>query len=136
MRRCIVLLLLVFSLSGCTYYAPPGENHPVRVVTQIDVITTQDGALLQFHYRQPEKMKVILTYLRHLKPSQFKPITPDTFRSDAYEIRLTLSDGSQTVYHQIYDEYLQKNGGPWKSIDRVQGGTLYTMLSNLPSDQL
>lgn len=122
-------------LTGCTYYAPPGENHPVRVVTSVDVTATEQGTLHRFHYKDPEKVQAILGYLRRLNPDFSTPITPDTFRTDAYEIRLNLSDGTQTVYHQIYDEYLQKNGGPWKSIDRVQGGTLLQLLSELPSDK-
>lgn len=126
----------MFTLTGCTYYAPPGEDHPVRVVTQIDVAATQAGEIFQFHYTEPEKMQTILQYLRRLEPDQFTPITPDTFRTDAYEICLTLSDGSQTVYHQIYNEYLQKNGGPWQSIDRALAASLPQLLANMPSDTL
>lgn len=136
MRRCAVLLIIIFVFSGCTYYAPPGENHPVRVVTCIDVVTTQDGELLEFRYTESEKMEAVLSYLRSLEPDQFTPITADTFRTDTYEIRLTLSDGSQTVYHQIYDEYLQEDQGPWRSIDTAQGGTLLQLLINMPSDSV
>ncbi len=136
MRRWIFFLIICLLLSGCTYYAPDGENHPVRVVTRIDVISTQEGTLKQFTYTDSKKMKTVLYYLRNLQPDRSTPITPDTFRTDAYEIRLTLSDGTQTVYHQIYDEFLQKNGGQWKSIDRTQGANLPQMLANLPSDAL
>ena len=132
--RHLFLILICLILTGCTYYAPPGENHPVRVVTRVDVTVSQEGSLKRFHYRQAEKVGAILGYLRRLKPDQFAPISADTFRTDAYEIRLTLSDGSQSVYHQIYDEYLQKNGGQWQRIDRTQGGSLPKLLSDLPSD--
>jgi len=136
MRRCFSVILFFCFLSGCTYYAPPGENHPVRVVTRIDVSATQDGQLLQYHYTDTDKMETILQYLRNLKPDRSAPITPDTFRTDAYEIRLTLSDGSQTIYYQIYDEYLQKNGGPWQSIDSTKGAAIQQLLLILPSDSL
>lgn len=136
MRRWMFFLIICLLVSGCTYYAPHGENHPVRVVKRIDVISTQDGSVTRFCYTDSKKMETVLHYLRNLQPDKYTPITPDTFRTDAYEIRLTLSDGTQTVYHQIYDEFLQKNGGRWKSIDRVQGATLPQMLSIMPSDEL
>lgn len=133
MRR-FILIFFCLLLTGCTYYAPPGENHPVRVVTAIDVTAAQEGSLIRYRYTENEKIGTILQYLRQLAPDQVTPITPDTFRSDAYEIRLTLSDGSQNVYYQIYDEYLQKDNGPWKSIDKAQGATLPQLLAATPSD--
>lgn len=136
MRRFLIILVVFMLFTGCTHYAPSGENHPVRVVTSIDVSTTENGEILRYHYTATEKMETILKYLRKLNPDQFTPITPDTFRTDAYEIILNLSDGSQTVYHQIYDEYLKKNNGPWQRIDRGQGSALPQLLASLPSDQL
>ena len=136
MHRCFFVILLLYFLTGCTYYAPPGANHPVRVVTRVDVSTTQDGQLLHYHYSETDKMEAILRYLRNLNPDRSTPITPDTFRTDTYEIRLTLSDGTQTVYHQIYDEYLQKNGGQWQSIDSTKGAAIQQLLLILPSDSL
>lgn len=136
MRTWIFLLIISLLLSGCTYYAPPGENHPVRVVTRIDVISTEDGFTQNYHYTDNTKMQVILHYLRNLQPDKSTPINPDTFRADAYEIKLTMSDGSQTVYRQIFDEYLQKNGGRWHSIDRTLGAILPKVLDNMTSDRL
>lgn len=136
MRRFALLWIILFAFSGCTYYAPSGKTHPVRVVTQIDVTATHEGALLEYRYTENEKMEAILHYLRQLKPDHFTPIAADTFRTDAYEIRLTLSDGSNTVYRQIYNEYLQKDQGPWRSIDQTRGGTLLHLLSNMSSDKV
>ena len=136
MRRVLIFIIITLFLCGCTYYAPTGKNHAVRVVTQVDVLSTQGGQLQAYHYTDGEKVQAILSYLRKLSPDRQTPITPDTFRTDAYQIVLTLSDGSQSVYCQIYDEYLQKNSGPWRSIDRVQGAVLPHLLSKLPSDQL
>lgn len=135
MRRLAVIFISLF-LCGCTHYAPPGENHPVRVVTRIDVTGTQEGILRRYSYSTPDKMRAILSYIRSLEPDRFTPITPDTFRSDAYEIVLIQSDGSKTIYHQIYDEYLQKNDGPWQAIDKARGGSLPQLLALLPSDAL
>ena len=136
MRAWIYLLIISLLLSGCTYYAPPGENHAARVVTVIDVVSTVDGSTQTYHYTNSYKMQVILHYLRNLHPDRSTPISPDTFRADSYEIKLSLSDGSQTVYRQIFDEYLQKNGGRWQSIDRTLGAILPKVLDNMASDQL
>lgn len=136
MRRYCLLLIAILFLSGCTHYAPPYENHPVRVVTAIDVTTTQQGEIYRFRYSSNEKMEAILKYLRSLEPDQFTPIEPDSFRTDAYEIILTLSDGSKTVYHQIYDEYLKKDNGRWQAINRAKGASLPQLLAGLPSDSL
>ena len=135
MRFCILLIISIL-LCGCTHYAPPGENHQVRVVTRIDVLTNTEASTQKHSYTDNEKMEVILYYLRNLQPDKATPITPDTFRSDSYEICLTMSDGSQTIYRQIYDEYLQKNGGRWHSIDRALGGILPKVLDGMSSDGL
>ena len=133
--RYLIIIMIAAALTGCTHYAPPGENHPVRVVTQVDVTATQDGRLNHYRYRDPEKMVAILQYLRKIKPIRTSPITPDTFRTDAYQIVLTMSDGTEATYHQIYDSYLQKNNGPWQAIENPFGSSLPQLLQALPSDK-
>ena len=133
--RYLFVILIAFMLCVCTHYAPPGENHPVRVVTQIDVTAIQDGKITQSSYCDTEKMEAVLQYLRKLKPLRHSPITPDTFRTDAYEIVLTMSDGSKNVYHQIYDSYIQKNNGPWQTIENSFGDYLPQLLQMIPSDR-
>lgn len=133
MRRIFVLLLLVL-LTGCTYYAPPGEHHGSRVVTAVEVSASVDGLLLRRRYTGEEKMRTVLTYLRKLKPQLFANIDPETFRTNAFRITLTLSDGSRQVFHQLHDQYLQKNDGAWHSIDPAYGSALVRLLEELPSD--
>lgn len=130
----IALFLMALFLNGCTYAAPPGMEHPSRVICRIDVIASQDGALYRHSYTDPEKMATVMNYLRRVGPDLSTAITPDTFRTDAYRITLSLSDGQQTVYHQIHDSYLQENGGVWHSIDPALGATLPELLWQLPSD--
>ena len=136
MRLSIFFITLCILLCSCTHYVSTGENHPVRVVTRIDILTNTDSTTQKYSYTNNDKMAVILHYLRNLQPDKTTPITPDTFRSDSYEIRLIMSDGSQTVYRQIYDEYLQKNGGRWHSIDRTLGSILPKVLKGMSSDAL
>ena len=135
MRRFFIILFLLL-LPGCTYYAPPGENHADRVVTKVTVMVTQRGEPLVYQYTDPEKMGTVLTYLRTLGPARCAPIAPETFRTASYHIQLTLSDGSQTVYRQLHDSYLQRNDGPWRVIEAPKGATLLPLLRLMPSDDV
>lgn len=134
MRR-FVILLAILLLGGCSYAAPPGECHGPRVVTAIDVTASMGGELLQYRYTNEEKLRVLLHYLRRVRPGGTVPITPDTFRTDAYRITLNLSDGTRAVYHQLYSDYLQKESGRWHSIDPTHGGALARLLKELPPDE-
>ena len=134
--RLLIFVLVAATLAGCTHYAPPGENHPVRVVTQIEVIALKEGNSYLYKYQKPEKMQIILHYLRQLDPANHPPIAPDTFRSDFYDITLTLSDGSQSVYHLVSNAYLQRDNGSWCSINESVAGMLPQILQSVPSDQV
>lgn len=133
MRR-LFCLLLALLLSGCSYPAPPGEAHGSRVVTAIEVTASVDGQLQHRLYTQEHKMQAVLSYLRLLQPQLRTTIDPETFRTDAFRIILTLSDGSERVYHQLHSDYVQIDGGIWRSIDPSAGATLVRILEELPSD--
>ena len=125
------ILFFIFLLAGCCAVRP--EPLP-EIVTRAEVIGTQDGVSHHATYTDPEKLKTILDYLRHADPSASEAIAPDTFRTDGYEIRLTLLDGRQTLYRQLHDQYLQKNGGPWRHIQPSHGSTLQALLQKLTPD--
>ena len=133
MRRFFILLVALV-LGGCSYAAPPGEDHGPRVITAIEVTASVDGALSHYRYTREEKIRTVMTYLRKAKPARSVPITPDTFRTDAYRITLYLSDGTETVYHQLYSDYLQNNNGRWHRIDSGHGSALARLLQELPPD--
>jgi hypothetical protein len=132
--RRICLLCLAWLLSGCTYAAPPGENHGSRVVQQVEITVYSDGQQRIHRYSDDQKMGAVLQYIRALKPSASVPIAPDTFRTDAYRITLRLSDGTQRIYHQLYDVYLMEDGGLWRGIDPSRGATLRQLLMLMESD--
>ena len=133
MRRLISVILLIF-LSGCDHPAPTGKNHPPRVITAIEVTASAEGQLTHYRYTSEEKMQAVMHYLRHIQPQLSTTISPDTFRTNAFRITLLLSDGTQTIYHQIHSDYLQKNDGVWHSIDSSKGAALLRLLEELPSD--
>lgn len=104
------------------------------VVTLVEISASQDDRVIHYRYSQEEKMRAVLFYLRSLQPGRQAPIEADTFRTDAYKICLTMSDGRQRVYHQLYDEYLQKDNGPWQRIDSARASSLPQLLKLIPSD--
>lgn len=134
MRRLIFMILCLGLLSGCGKSAPK-EDRPT-IVTLVEVSAMQDGRVIHYRYSQEDKMQAVLYYLRSLQPSNSAPIEADTFRTNSYRICLTLSDGQQRVYHQLYDEYLQKDNGPWQRIDRARASSLPQLLKLIPSDEV
>lgn len=133
MRRLIFIVLCVSLLSGCGKSAPKTDRP--SVVTLVEVSVSQGGRVVHYRYSQEDKMQAVLYYLRSLQPSRSAPIEAETFRTDAYRICLTMSDGGQRVYHQLYDEYLQKDNGPWQRVDQARASSLPQLLKLIPSDE-
>ena len=106
------------------------------IVQQIEITACLEGQVQTFTYTDQEKMGQILMYLRLLEPDLQHPIQPETFRADLYEIRLTMLDGSQCVYYQLYDLYLRKNSEGWYTISPVEGSMLHPLLLSLNADAL
>ena len=133
--RCIFIILLSLFLCGCSYAALPGENHGSRVITALEIRANENGREQVYRYHTEGKVRTILTYLRRIRPELAVAIDPDTFRTNRYTLTLTLSDGTQTVYRQLHNEYLQKDGGMWRSIDPAHGSALARLLQELPPDK-
>lgn len=129
-----LFLVFVIFLAGCGYSPFGAKPHPPRVITSIEVVASTEGQLHRYRYTDDDKMRLVMQYLRHIRPQLSMSISPDTFRTDAFRITLNLSDGTQTVYHQLHSDYLQKDNGTWKSIDSAKGAALLRLLKELPSD--
>ena len=125
--RKVLLWLLSLLLSGCVAQTP--EDY--QVVTGIDVTVSHNVQISQYQFTRPEDMHVILNYLRQLDTYAPVNISADTFRSDAFRIVLHRSDGTQVMYHQIADGYLQKNDGPWVKTDPRLASALRRILEGL-----
>ena len=113
--RCIQYLLIFL-----TAFLSPNHTETVvpaahRVVTRIDVTVIHENQSTTATYTGSQ-MESILTYLRLTEPTATTQFEPESFRSDTYTFTIYFSDGSQTVYRQIYHDYLQKNGGRWQRI--------------------
>lgn len=127
MRFFAVGLALCLVLTGCVPHYEPAY----RVVTEVSVTVSHDARVRSYRYTDHPRIQAVLNYLRRLKTYTPRDIAPDTFRGDAFRIILHRSDGTQTVYHQIADGYLQKNGGRWLRTDPVHGSSLLRLLEEL-----
>jgi len=126
----VITVLLSIALGGCQKQAAPQS---IRVVTGITVTSIEGGKLQHRELRKSQDMKRILNYLRRLDPYNKTGIAADTFRTDAYEIIVSYSDGKYAKYRQIYDQYLQLPDGTWRRIDPKLGSKLPEILDSLSS---
>ena len=134
MKKIWILAALVFLLSGCG--GTQLNAHPIRVVTQIQVTGTENGQTWHKNFIAPEKLDAILLLLRQLQPGKAEHLDPETFRTDAFEMVVSYSDSSCTVYHQLFHHYLQIDGADYRPIREASAAQLAQLLKDLPSDPL
>ena len=134
----MIRLISAFLATLSLWIFGPPQSTPsnTHIVEKIDVTAYINGEILRFTYTDQVKMGEILLYLRLLDPDLLHPMEPETFRTDAYEIRMTMLDGSETVYYQLYDFYLRKGSGCWYTISPTDGSMLHPLLISLPPDPL
>ncbi len=124
------LCLLPCLLNGCA------KSGKIRVVTGVSITANTPESTVQRHYSQDHNISNVLNYLRLLDPYTSVELDSETFRSGDYEIIINYSDGAHTVYRQIYQDYLQKDGGRWKRIDPKLGSRLQELIEKLPGDDM
>ena len=129
MKKIAILAVLVCVLSGCGQKA----DMPVyRVVTGVEVEYHQQDRTILRTYNTTTSMQSILNYLRILRP--FGPVNPESAFDSACKITLHYSQGPDSVYIQRGQQYLQKDGGDWETVDSSRASLLYPLLLLLPSD--
>lgn len=129
MKRLAIFLILAIFLGGC---ARSKENTTYRVVTGVEVEYRQADNTILRSYNKPVSMQSILTYIRILKP--YGPVNPAGEPDSFCRITLHYSTGPDSVYIQQGQQYLQKDGGDWESVDTSRASLLYPLLLLLPSD--
>ena len=130
-----VLLAVLGLLCGCSRTMEVTQTRPpFRVVERIE-ITFQNGPLtFQRSYTSHEKMQKILDYLLLIDPYGTPPIDPEQVGTTEFQILLLYTDGSQKIYRQRGQRYLQVQNGVWKYIDPEKAEQLSQILSQTPSD--
>lgn len=133
MKKSILILLLILStlFSGCRNV----PQHSVsRSVTGITVTLENGGMQTQLKYTSSVKMRAILNYLRWIDPYGTPMEDPETVPGSLFRIVMGFSDGSEKVYLQKADRYMQIDGQPWLTIDPEKALTLSKMLGEMESD--
>ena len=136
MRKIKVLTLvfcsLCFLFSGCKKTPEPAPSTAsYGLVTGVE-ITRSDG--FSRYYTDPQKINVVLEYLRLLRPLGPIPPTQEALQQDSYEITVHLQDGSQRIHRQQSDCFAAKDQGFWGVIDPDLGQCLPLLMAQLPSD--
>lgn len=132
LKRTLLFLTFALLLTGCqrNRYTDVAS----QIVTEITVTCETCTDFTRRYYNTHEKMQPILLYLRAVTPG-FKPDTDPELLSDRVIcITLQKADGSQKVYRQKADRYLQQDHGAWRKIDPEWGATLYQILMENESD--
>ena len=129
---CIICLMLSMLLSGCRGQDP--AQSVSRVVTDITVTCSNGPVTFQRHYTSSEKMRAILNYLRWIDPYGIPKEDPEQIEGSLFHIVMRFSDGSEKVYLQKADRYMQIDGANWMAIDPQKALTLSQMVGEMKSD--
>ena len=129
-----LLAVLFFFLWGCRNQNSIQNSSPV--VTRI-AITCENGPVkTQRTYTTSSKMRAILNYLRWIDPYGEPQIDPEQVAGNLFRIVMVFSDGSEKVYLQKADRYMQIDGAPWKNVDPQKALTLSRILGQMKSDEI
>ena len=132
---CLLQAALCLLLSSCGCETPAGQvPTQLRVVTEIGVYYKNGPLFAQRTYRNEEKMRQVLTYLRTVDAYGTPGEDPEAVSGSEFQIYLYFSDGSRKRYLQRADRYLQVDSGPWKKIDPKKAEELSRILSYMESD--
>lgn len=122
---------LCLLLMGCKGPKTTPEN---RFVTGVHVQLKQEAETLERSYTDPQKMEVVLYYLRALRLREPTTIDPERLLGREFRIDLTYSDGSTRQIFQRADRYLSEDLKPWQAVEQSKAAFLYPLLQSMPSD--
>ena len=130
-RKLMLVLFCCFSLWGCS--AKTSTDAP-RLVTQILVSARHEDTELFRRYTQPEKMEVILYYLRTIDPSGSAKTDPERILGDSFQINVQFSDGSEKIYRQRANQFLSCDSRPWQTVNPQKARMLLPLLESMADD--
>lgn len=133
-RKLLCFLLSFFLLIPLSGESPPPKCASYSIVTQIEVLSRYHGQNYLRTYTQPEKMEILLNYLRFLRFQGALNNEPTDLGGDLYEIRIVYSDSSVKLYRQREYSFQDKGNRRWQRIDAKQAHLLYPLLLLLPED--
>lgn len=128
-----VILSILLLLAGCRSTPEPTEA-ACRIVTQISVTYDNGPIHLRREYSSTEKMRAILHYLRWIDPYGTPSEDPEMAQGSTFRIVVLCANGSEKIYLQKADRFMQIDGAPWQTIDPERAITLSQMVAEMESD--
>ena len=129
MKYCLAAVVLSVLLSSCNR-----EKAPLRVVTRIDVAADRGYQILRRQYTQPEKISMVLNYLRLQKNLGDPNVDPEMVLGDKVQIDITMSDGTHRLYYQQSGKFLSEKNQSWHMIDPQLASAFDFRLQMIPTD--
>ncbi len=124
-------IFLMLLLTGC------GQKNgdALRVVTQVDVACDRGYQVLRRQYTKPEKVSMVLNYLRLQKDLGPPERDPNSVPGDWMQIDVTMSDGSHRLYYQHSGQFLSEMNHNWHEIDPKLALDFDLHLQMIPTDK-
>ena len=117
-------------LAGCGR----GADAPLRVVSRIDVTCDRGYQILRRQYTEPEKITMVLNYLRLQKDLGKPNVDPEMILGDRMRIDVILSDGTHRFYYQQSGQFLSEKKDDWHKIDPKLASGFELRLQMIPTD--
>lgn len=130
----ITIFAALMLLSGCTRPEANTNSSPMRTVTQVTVSYEQDPFYVVREYTSGEKVRMVLNYLRQLRPYGSPQENPEAVSGSLIRIVLSFSDGQQEVCEQRSDRYFKKNDEAWMYVDPQKAQQISMIMGQYESD--
>ena len=127
----IVVVLFTTILTGCGTEKP----RPVRVVTRVDVACDRGYQVLRRQYTKPEKVSMVLNYLRLQENLGPPEVEPDAVAGERIQIDVTMSDGTHRFYYQQSGQFLSEQNENWHEINPELAADFDLHLQMIPTDE-
>lgn len=135
-KLCLIFMLFsLFMITGCGSRNTANKTSS-KLVTQIDIVYTKQDTTVSRSYTNPEKMEVILLYLRLLRPTGKPEADPELFYDDVYKITLRFLDGHERIYRQRANRFLSAGEKPWYTVNPEHAQVLYSIMQDMPGDTI
>ena len=118
-------------LTGCAQRTAA----PLRVVSRVDVICDRGYQILRRQYTEPEKISMVLNYLRLQKDLGKPNVDPEMILGDTMQIDVTMSDGTHRLYYQQAGRFLSEKKENWHEIDPKLASGFELRLQMIPTDR-
>lgn len=140
MKKSAILFCLLGAilplLIGCSNGGRDPADAGCRVVTSIRITYDNGPIHIEREYTSTEKMRAILHYLRWIDPYGTPSEDPASVEGSLFRIVVRCDNGTEKVYLQKADRYMQIGGKGWLKIDPDNALTLSKMIGEMASDEI